>query len=112
MKKPNCHRPRSSAPRRAFRPRLEPLEDRLAPATFTVTHLGDAGSGSLRQAILDANDRDGDDVIDFAPSVTGTINLLGELPELNSNIDLRGPGADRLTVRRSTGDAYRIFTID
>jgi hypothetical protein len=38
-----------------FRPRLERLEDKLAPAVFTVTNTFDVGPGSLRQAILDAN---------------------------------------------------------
>ncbi len=35
--------------------RLLPLEDRTLPSAFTVTNLADAGPGSLRQAILDAN---------------------------------------------------------
>jgi hypothetical protein len=33
---------------------LEGVEDRLAPATFTVANTNDSGAGSLRQAILDA----------------------------------------------------------
>lgn len=41
--------------RSAFRPVLEALEDRLAPATFTVLNTTNAGAGSLRQAIVDAN---------------------------------------------------------
>lgn len=39
--------------------------------TFTVTSLADSGSGSLRQAILDANNSPGLDAIHFA--VAGTI---------------------------------------
>src|SRR5439155_8764810 len=35
--------------------RLEPLEGRDVPATFTVTNTDDSGGGSLRQAITDAN---------------------------------------------------------
>jgi hypothetical protein len=34
-----------------FRPQVETLEDRLAPAIFTVTTTKDAGAGSLRDAI-------------------------------------------------------------
>src|SRR5262245_41237096 len=48
-----------------FRPRLEVLEDRLAPATFTVGNTNDSGSGSLRQAILDANLTSALDHIEF-----------------------------------------------
>jgi hypothetical protein len=49
--------------RTAFRPRVEGLEDRVVPATFVVTNGGSpdffppvfAGTGTLLQAILDAN---------------------------------------------------------
>jgi hypothetical protein len=75
-----------------------------------VTTLADSGPGSLRQAILDANDTPGDDTITF--KVTGTIQLARALPNLSSNIDMQGPGAGSLTVRRNTGGAYRIFTVD
>src|SRR5687767_13120059 len=49
----------------ALRRRLDELEDRTAPALFTVTNVGDNGgvdpapgaaTGTLRQAIVDAND--------------------------------------------------------
>ena len=35
--------------------RIEPLEARIAPATFTVLNINDSGLGSLRNAILSAN---------------------------------------------------------
>src|SRR5258708_705122 len=38
-----------------FSPRLESIEDRMLLATFTVANLNDAGAGSLRQALIDAN---------------------------------------------------------
>src|SRR5262249_50109901 len=88
---------------------LELLEDRTLPSTFPVTNLLDSGTGSLRQAILDANAQPGDDLITFA--VTGTINLAGALPDLSTNIDMQGPGATLLTVRRDSGGTYRIFTV-
>src|SRR5262245_55471802 len=46
-----------SCPRRRTHrhPRLESLEARDLPALFTVTSALDGGDGSLRQAILDAN---------------------------------------------------------
>src|SRR5687767_147979 len=42
---------------KARKPRhaIERLEDRLAPAAFTVPTTADSGAGSLRQAILNAN---------------------------------------------------------
>lgn len=103
----------SCAPRaRRCAPQIEPLEDRFAPAIFPVSNTADSGGGSLRQAILEANAAPGDDLITFNPSVTGTITLLGELPQLSTNIDLRGPGASTLTVKRDTAASdFRIFTI-
>ena len=40
---------------RRYRPRVEPLEDRLLPSTFPVTSFNDSGPGSLRAAILSVN---------------------------------------------------------
>jgi parallel beta-helix repeat protein len=45
--------------------RLEALEGRCLPATFFVTTTADAGPGSLRRAILDANASPGHDEIRF-----------------------------------------------
>src|SRR5205807_8471283 len=86
----------------------------LVPATFTVNILADTvdinpAVTSLREAITAANSQAGDDSINF--SVTGTINLTGGLPDLSSNIQILGPGAASLTVRRDTGGDYRIFTV-
>src|SRR5439155_24605020 len=49
-----------------WRPRLERLEDKLAPAVFTVTNTNDFGLGSLWHAIADANATGGPDAIPFA----------------------------------------------
>jgi hypothetical protein len=55
------------------------LEQRIVPATFTVSITGDSGAGSLRQAIIDANAAAGADTIVFAAGLTAsapaTINL-------------------------------------
>src|SRR3990170_3506412 len=83
-------------------------------ATFTVTNTNDSGAGSLRQAIADANDETtnpGNDVIDFAPGVEGTIELTSQLPSLFSDMEITGPGADKLTVRRSTAPGTPDFPI-
>jgi centrosomal CEP192-like protein len=78
-------------------------------ASFDVTNTADAGPGSLRQAIVDANVDPANDDIDIQTS--GTVNLRGPLPDLASDIDILGPGADDFTVRRSTGGDYRIFYV-
>src|SRR5947209_19967955 len=93
-------RPTTRKPRTALT--VERLEARCVPATFTVTSLADSGTGSLRQAITDANMTPGDDVIRFQGAGTiGAIDLLSPLPALSTNINLQGPGAARLSVRRS-----------
>src|SRR5262245_920596 len=103
--------------RRGVRARLERLEDRLAPA-FTVNTLVDENNGiavggvSLREAITEANaNGTGLDTIDFSVSVTGTINLTGALPNLDTDLTIDGPGANLLTVRRDTGGDYSLFKV-
>src|SRR5262249_3112071 len=83
-------------------------------SVYTVDRLTDLGTGAglagdLRYCITQANAEPGDDTITLA--VTGTINLSSVLPNLSSNIDLQGPGAEQLTVRRNTGGFYPIFTV-
>ena len=71
---------------------VEPLEGRIAPATIVVTSLADAGAGTLRAAIQQANLDRAQDTITFAPSVTGTITLTTALPDLSANMVIAGPG--------------------
>src|SRR4051812_32606647 len=68
--------PRSLASRSRGRARLmlHALEGRVVPATFTVTNDADAGAGSLRQAILDANARAGADDVAFDPAFFNAAN--------------------------------------
>ena len=87
---------------------IESLEDRTVPSTFWVRNTGDAGPGSLRQAVLDAAAHPGADVIRFRPAGAGTITLTSELL-LTDELTVRGPGPARLTV--SGGDATRVFDI-
>jgi CSLREA domain-containing protein len=95
-------------------------------STITVNSLQDTtandGLCMLREAITSANTDaasgaapgecaagSGSDVIEVG--VTGTVNLGGPLPDLSSNIEIKGPGADQLTVRRDTGGDYGIFRV-
>src|SRR5882672_6069687 len=81
---------------------------------FTVNSLGDTpdvvgnnvcadagGQCTLRAAFQEAASA-GDDQIGF--SVTGTINTACSLQNLNNGLTtITGPGADKLTIRRSGG---------
>ena len=95
--------------------RFEPLEARALLATFSVSSLADAGPGTLRDAIAQANADPAADVITFARGVTGTITLGSALPDLSTDVDIEGPGASSLTVTRSSADGtpgFRVFTVD
>jgi len=61
--------------------------------TITVTNTDDNGPGSVRQALLDANDGD---TINFA--VTGTIGLTSGELLVAKNITISGPGARNLAI--------------
>jgi CSLREA domain-containing protein len=98
-----------------------------AASTFTVNSTTDApdanpgdgvcdsdseGAGNqctLRGAIQEANALSGDDVIEFAPSVNGTITLGGSELTINSNLKIEGPGADVLSV--SANRLSRVFKV-
>src|SRR5262249_2584300 len=93
--------PTPRTPKQA-RPRLEALEDRAVPAmTFTVSNLNDSGTGSLRQAILDANGAAGADVIQFQAGLTGTITLTSGELSVTHDLNIQGPGAN---VRSASGN--------
>jgi CSLREA domain-containing protein len=88
--------------------------------TILVTNLNDSGAGSLRQAITDANASPDTNAINFQIGLTGTITLLTTLPDLSTplaistSMAINGPGANQLTVMRSTAGGtsdFRIFTI-
>ena len=71
--------------------RFEALENRVLLATFTVTNLLDAGTGSLRQAITDANASPGADEIAFGTA--GTIPLTSALPDISDTVTIDGSTA-------------------
>jgi hypothetical protein len=89
-----------------YRPRLQILEDRTVPTTLTVTSTADSGTGSLRAAIAAAHNGD---TIDFAHDLSGkTIHLSTELA-FGTSLDIKGPGADHLTI--SGDDVTRVFDL-
>ncbi len=78
-------------------------------ATFTVTNLNDSGTGSLRQAISDANATRGTDTIAFQTGLTGTITLTSGQMNINDDLTLQGPGVSVLAI--SGNNASRVFSI-
>lgn len=75
-------------------------------ATFNVTTLADAGPGSLRDALNQANASPGPDTITFG--VTGTITLASNLA-VTGPVTIQGPGAAALAL--SGNDSVRILVI-
>ncbi|MBW1687743.1 MAG: hypothetical protein JRS35_22125, partial [Deltaproteobacteria bacterium] len=85
-----------------------------APAgadTFTVSNTDDSGSGSLRQAIIDANGTNGADQIVFDATLVGqTITLDSALPVIAESVTIDGEAAAGLTI---DGDGSgRVFFVD
>jgi predicted outer membrane repeat protein len=77
---------------------IEPLEPRIAPATFIVTSLADIGPGTLREAVAEANDRPGADLIAFKEGLTGTIEVLSGQITITDTLTIKGPGATKLNL--------------
>ena len=75
-------------------------------ATITVTNRNDSGSGSLRQALVDAND--GDTIV-FA--VTGTIVLTSDGLVIDNDLTISGPGANRLSINGNQAGYGCVFGI-
>jgi len=107
-------RRRSAAP---FRCPLEILEDRTAPAVFTVATTTDGGPGSLRQAIIEANASHVPDTI-VVPAGIYALTLAGAGEDQSATGDLditgqltiSGAGAgDTIIDASSLGD--RVFDV-
>lgn len=78
-------------------------------ANFVVSQLGDAGSGSLRDAVDQANRTAGTDTVSFNAGLNGTITLSSGEIEIFDALSILGPGATRLSI--NGGNASRIFRI-
>jgi hypothetical protein len=86
-------------------------------ATYSVTTVADAGPGSLRQAILDANLTAEADDIHFAIPGGGvkTINLLTQLPAITKSLTVNGfsqPGASANTLNTIEGGLNTVLRIE
>lgn len=81
-------------------------------AVFTVTSSANSGPGTLRQAIIDANNTAGDDEIVFSPTVTNSsqpsITLNSEIT-VTSVITINGPQSVPLSLNGSLTN--RIFNV-
>lgn len=79
---------------------------------FTVTNTNDSGSGSLRQAVLDANASPGADEIVFRLSGRGmkTITLTAGQIEIADQLTIQGPGRDQLTL--TGNNSRRLFRVN
>ena len=81
-----------------------------------------SGQCTLRAAIQQANSQPAGNSIGFAIPAsdpgfdpgTGrhTINLTKALPVISPNMEISGPGPNKLTVRRNTGGAYSVFSVN
>src|SRR5438552_7551908 len=91
MSPPSSRRTRGKVRHTSRRLNLEVLEDRSLPSTFTVINSSDSGSGSLRQALLDANAAPGADLIAFnIGNGHQTITPASALPDITDPLIIDG----------------------
>ena len=84
----------------------ETLERRDLLTTFTVTSVADAGSGSLREAVLLANSSPGADVVDFAPALSRQTIFLNTEIVIDDELTIDASSlADPVTLDLSSGDS-------
>ena len=86
---------------------LAPTSGRCA--TLLVSNTGNAGVGSLRQALQDNGLMGGGNTIVFVGGAVGTITLTSGELLISTNVTIIGPGADVLTV--SGNNASRVFRV-
>lgn len=102
--------------------RLEPLEARCLPSstTFTVFNTNDSGTGSLRQAIINANNNPNSagsvDRVVFSPGIANqTITLTSGDIEITDGVAIVGSGNVKVDGNKQglkLGTSSRIFEIN
>jgi hypothetical protein len=93
----------------SFRPGLETFEDRLVPATITVTSNADSGAGTLRTDLLLTAGISGE-TIDFAANIRDIVLTSGGLT-ISSNVSIvNDQGSGPVTINGS--NKYTVFTVD
>jgi parallel beta-helix repeat protein/predicted outer membrane repeat protein len=84
--------------------------------TFTVSNTNDAGTGSLRAAIISANADNtatpGSPHIINATGIIGTISLQSALPDIVNHVTINGPVASSLTITRGVAAPFRILRVN
>lgn len=80
-----------------------------AATTYHVTNTGDSGAGSLRQAVIDANNNPGADIIVFDTSSAGTITLTTGDISIFDDVTITGLGAADSII--SGNNNSRIFYV-
>jgi hypothetical protein len=73
-----------------------------ASPTFKVTNLHNSGNGSLREALEQASKdttiTSTPVMITFSSKLSGSIDLQSQLPRIYNSVDIKGPGARRVTL--------------
>lgn len=100
--------------RRPSRSRLlvHALEQRLAPAVFTVTTEVDGVAGSLRDAITQANTTPGVDDIVFGAGITSATPIFLALGELTVTDSVNITGTSPANILIDGGGITRLFKVD
>lgn len=91
---------------------------------FMVINTDDAGEGTLRQAVLNANSIAGTDTITFSDGIGGTVDFTDATADtillssgqisIDSNATIAGTGADRLIVQNTAAPSptSRVFRVE
>ena len=91
------------------------MEERTLLSGFVVSNIDDSGPGSLRQAILDANDQSGDNDITFDPTAfatSQTITLTSGQLELSNTSGTETITSPAAGVTVSGGGNSQVFQVD